>query len=463
MRVSRASGVAGLTALFIALFPAGALACSCMFSSTPEAFVSEVSIIINGTLEKTEPCPRAGDGCVVGTFRVNEIFKGPAVTTMRISYEGGGNGSTCGYAFPLGKPQPIAAYGDVDSGFETGSCTQYPLDHGGADNPHILAAMRYRDSVGVFDRALLKSPNDATLLLRKAAFLTRNRDVDRGLEVVDRLLAQAPDHRDALLLKAELLTAKSRDDDARKILGALPRSPSPAIDEATRQWVRMLARQGRPREIPEDWRDFEGIELNGGSLFLKAGMEGANFRGARLDGVRLGSNLRGADFTGAVLFDVMLDYADLSQAILRNAQLGKGMWREVDLSGANLEGARGSPQLFESNLNQLWAPFAELRHAAFIGGTARGAVFASSNLEAAVFDGGFDLSGTDFTNANLSAAYLDHTDLTDAVMRKANLRRASLNYAKLEGADLSEAIYDHATVWPDGFDPVAAGARRTTD
>jgi len=192
-------------------------------------------------------------------------------------------------------------------------------------------------------------------------------------------------------------------------------------------------------------------------------MEGANFRGARLDGVRLGSNLRGADFTGAVLFDVMLDYADLSQAILRNAQLGKGMWREVDLSGANLEGARGSPQLFESNLNQLWAPFAELRHAAFIGGTARGAVFASSNLEAAVFDGGFDLSGTDFTNANLSAAYLDHTDLTDAVMRKANLRRASLNYAKLEGADLSEAIYDHATVWPDGFDPVAAGARRTTD
>lgn len=462
MRAYCAPRLAAVTALFIALFPAGAFACSCMFSSTPDAFVSEVSIIINGTLEKTEPCANGDEACVVGTFRVNEIFKGPAVTTVRISYYGG-DGSSCGYGFPLRKSRMIAAYGDVDSGFQTGSCTQYPLDHGGAGNPHILAAMRYRDNISVFDRALLTSPDDAALLLRKAAFLTRHRDVDRGLEAVDRLLAQTPNQRDALLLKAELLTAKGRDDEARKIVGGVLPSPGSAVDEATRQWVRMLVRQGRRDEIPEDWRDFEGIELDGGRLFLRGGMEGANFRGARLNGVYLDNNLRGADFTGAVLTDVRLEYADLSQAILRNTQLGNGMWREINLSGANLEGARGSPRLFESNLQGLWAPFADLPKAAFIGGTARGAVFASSNLEAAVFDGGLDLSGVDFTDAKLLGAHLAHANLTGAILRGADIRKASLKYANLENADLSDAVYDQATEWPDGFDPVAAGARKTAD
>lgn len=461
MGVSVAPRIATLTALFIALFPTGTLACSCMFSSTPEAFVAEVSIIINGTLEKTEPCANGDEACVLGTFRVNEIFKGPAVTTMRISYYGGGDGGTCGYGFPIGKPQLIAAYGDIDSGFETGSCTQYPLDHGGADNPHILAAMRYRDSIIMFDRALLKSPNDAVLLLRKAAFLTRNREVDRGLAVVEQLLSQSPDHRDALLLKAELLTARGRDDEARDIIGALPAEPRSSSHEAMRQRIWMLVRQGRLREIPEDWRDFAGIELNGGALFLKAGMEGANFRGAHLDAVRLDYNLRGADFTGASLTNVVLNEVDLSKATLRNALLEKGRWQNVNLSGADLEGARGSIQFIASKFDGLWAPWADLPGLAFLG-SGRGAVFAGSSLKGSAFSGS-DLTNSDFSNADLSDGNLDGADLTGASLRKANLRRATLRFAKLAGADLSDAVYDRATIWPDEFDPIAAGARQAAD
>lgn len=348
MRVFCAPRFPVLAALFTALFPAGALACSCMFSSTPEAFVSEVSVIINGTLEKTEPCADGSEACVVGTFRVNEIFKGPSVTTMRISYNGG-DGASCGHGFPVGKAQLIAAYGDVDSGFETGSCTQYPLDRGGADNPHILAAMRYRERVSVFDRALLKSSDDTALLLRKTAFLTKNRDVDRGLEAVEQLLAQAPD----------------------------------------------------------------------------------------------------------------LDEADLSKAILRNAELGNGLWRRVDLSGADLEGARGSPQISESKLDGLWAPWANLPGSWFHY-SARGAVFAGSNLQAASLVG-VDLSDADFSNANLSGANLDGANLTGANLRKADLRMATLRFANLEDADLIDTTYDQATVWPDGFDPMAAGARKTAN
>jgi uncharacterized protein YjbI with pentapeptide repeats len=461
MRVSLASRVATLTALFIALFPAGALACSCIFSSTPEAFVSEVSIIINGTLEKTDPCANNDKACVVGTFRVNETFKGPAVTTIRISYHGGGDGSSCGYGFSLGKPQLIAAHGDVDNGFVTGSCTQYPLDRGGADSPHVLAAMRYRDSIDVFDRALLKSPSDAVLLLRKAAFLTKNREVDRGLETVEQLLAQVLNHRDALLLKAELLTAKGRDDDARRIIGALPAEPGPPPDEAMRHWVWMLARQGQPRDIPEDWRDFEGIELNGGSFFLKSGMAGANFRDAHLIGVRLDYRLHGADFTGASLTDIVFNEVDLSNATLRNTQLEKGRWQNVDLSGADLEGAHGSIQFIASKFDGLWAPWADLPGLAFLG-SGRGAVFAGSNLKGSAFSGS-DLTNSDFSNADLSDANLDGAVLTGASLRKADLRRATLRFAKLAGADLLDAVYNQATIWPDEFDPVAAGARKTTD
>ena len=321
--------------------------------------------------------------------------------------------------------------------------------------------MRYRDSIGVFDRALLKSPSDAVLLLRKAAFLTKNREVDRGLETVEQLLAQTLNHRDALLLKAELLTAKGRDDDARRIIGALPAQAGPPPDEAMRQWVWMLARQGQPRDIPEDWRDFAGIELDGGSLFLKAGMEGANFRGARLNAVRLDYRLRGADFTGASLTDVMFSEVDLSKATLRNARLEKGRWQKVDLSGADLEGARGSVQAIVSKFDGLWAPWADLPGFAFLG-SGRGAVFAGSSLEGSGFSGS-DLTDSDFSNANLSGANLDGADLTGTSLRKSDLRKATLKFAKLGGADLSDAVYDQATIWPDEFDPAAAGARKIAD
>ncbi len=36
----------------------------------------------------------------------------------------------------------------------------------------------------------------------------------------------------------------------------------------------------------------------------------------------------------------------------------------------------------------------------------------------------------------------------------------SLKGANLTGADLTGALYDDKTVWPDGFDPDKAGAKR---
>jgi uncharacterized protein YjbI with pentapeptide repeats len=66
---------------------------------------------------------------------------------------------------------------------------------------------------------------------------------------------------------------------------------------------------------------------------------------------------------------------------------------------------------------------------------------------------GLDLSGFDY-----GSAWMMGLDLTGSVLRGTNLRNADLTGALLDGADLRGAIFDRWTIWPEGFDPLAAGA-----
>ena len=75
--------------------------------------------------------------------------------------------------------------------------------------------------------------------------------------------------------------------------------------------------------------------------------------------------------------------------------------------------------------------------------------------------------GADLREANLREANLRMVDFTGADLRMANLTRANLGWADLTRAkpfppDLTRAILERAvadarTVWPEGFDPAAAG------
>ena len=85
-----------------------------------------------------------------------------------------------------------------------------------------------------------------------------------------------------------------------------------------------------------------------------------------------------------------------------------------------------------------------------------------------------DFSGADLRGANLDGAHLWEADFTRADLRGASLGlvwagRTSMCETNLCGADLSQAelhhtvnfenaVYDHTTVWPDGFDPASFGA-----
>lgn len=105
---------------------------------------------------------------------------------------------------------------------------------------------------------------------------------------------------------------------------------------------------------------------------------------------------------------------------------------------------------------------ARLLHVALINARMIGADLSRARLIGANLSGA-DLSGAELVGANLSNANLSNTNLTSAGLNFAYLLGTDLRGANLSGAHLNDTVltgakYDQATVWPEGFDPVAAGA-----
>lgn len=112
------------------------------------------------------------------------------------------------------------------------------------------------------------------------------------------------------------------------------------------------------------------------------------------------------------------------------------------MAGENLRGTR----LLYSKLPGSDFDGADLRNATFQGVDARGSTFKRAVCIGASFFGAdlraCDFAGADLTDANLKQARFEGADLTDATLADANV----------------QCIYDERTVWPNGFDPVVAGA-----
>jgi hypothetical protein len=102
---------------------------------------------------------------------------------------------------------------------------------------------------------------------------------------------------------------------------------------------------------------------------------------------------------------------------------------------------------------------ADLSEAELSGASLSGASLNRANLSAADLPRA-NLFGADLRRANLSGAFLSGASLSGANLGQANLSGANLSGANLSGVNLSEARYDDATNWPDGFNPIAAGAKK---
>ena len=167
----------------------------------------------------------------------------------------------------------------------------------------------------------------------------------------------------------------------------------------------------------------------------------------------VGCDLRGADLTGANLMGAYLIKANL---------------RGVDLTGADLSGVK---PLINVGVKQFkYFTGADLTEADLTGAYLRGAYLIRANLRGAIlkevdFTGAIlvkanlrwvDLRGADLTGAILTASDFTAADLSGAFLIGADLRGAD----HLQGANLTGALYNDETMFPEGFDPVESGMSR---
>jgi hypothetical protein len=135
------------------------------------------------------------------------------------------------------------------------------------------------------------------------------------------------------------------------------------------------------------------------------------------------------------LIGANLQSADLGGVNLQEAFLGKANLRGADLAGINLQGA----YLTRANLRGADLIGGHLQLAKLEGADLRGAYMGSVNLE------GADMRGVLLVGADIRLANLQDVDLSYA-----NLLGSYLSDANLLGVSLAGAIFNEATILPDG-------------
>ena len=197
----------------------------------------------------------------------------------------------------------------------------------------------------------------------------------------------------------------------------------------------------------------------------QANLEGANFSGAITDySTKFPESFEviGKNMVGSRLYYSNIEWApseknfDREQLLNFSKNYGDKYARHRGKLKTNdpllLFGYQNTPNLSGKNLDKA---------------NYRGAWLAKSNLEGASMQF-INLAGSVLLDANMQDTNLKGAILQDAILDGANLNNANLYGAdlrwarmketKLDGAKLTNAIYDNNTVWPEGFDPISAGA-----
>jgi uncharacterized protein YjbI with pentapeptide repeats len=172
------------------------------------------------------------------------------------------------------------------------------------------------------------------------------------------------------------------------------------------------------REI-SDGTPGPGADLSGQDL-SERDLRGVDLRGAKLDGAILTkANLRGVDMTGASLQGTVLYRADLTECVLRDADLSQcnaanALLEDADLSGCKVfEAYFKDAKMSRCNLSKVSGRYA-----------------------------GFP--GADLTAARLTDAKLEDAHFQDTTLIEANLSRAVLTKAFCLDAKASSAVFDGA-------------------
>ena len=114
------------------------------------------------------------------------------------------------------------------------------------------------------------------------------------------------------------------------------------------------------------------------------------------------------------------------------------------------------PNLHATDLSNLDASGAWLPHADLSDANLTASDFGAANFMGANF------RGAQLIGASLSDSLLDKADFAGANLANTDLRFARMTDTLLDNANLAGAFYDQYTIWPQGFDPVKAGAIRSS-
>ena len=136
------------------------------------------------------------------------------------------------------------------------------------------------------------------------------------------------------------------------------------------------------------------------------------------------------------------------QELKANGWLTDGTLAGVDLTKANLQGVR----LVRANLQGARLCDANLRESILIAVNMQGADMRGVDLEEAV------IAGCDFKDADLWAANFKESELRKVDFRASHLVGADFTDAKIMGCHFQDARFGFSTHWPDGFEPLEAGA-----
>ncbi|MFI1914266.1 pentapeptide repeat-containing protein [Nocardia sp. NPDC020380] len=233
-----------------------------------------------------------------------------------------------------------------------------------------------------------------------------------GIYLLERLASDSPDDRASIfaVLSAFVRTHAPSGPGC----GGADRGSAPTADVQA-----VLTVIGR-----RDTKGTEQIDLSNTCL-VKADLNGANLRGARLEHADLTqAQLEGADLVGTTMGRAVLTSADLANA---------------DLTGSKLEDAS--------------LQFATLPNAALNGADLSGVDLRLARLAEARLD------GADFSNADARGTFFDMPrSVNGGAMLSldtgdpAKAQRTSMNNQWHE-ADFAFVMFDAATVWPAGFVP----------
>lgn len=266
-----------------------------------------------------------------------------------------------------------------------------------------------------------------------------------------------------------------------------------------------------------DQVDFSNAKLEEKNSFENATLDAVNFENARLilNNFRgshwQGQNLSGVELWGSDFRDAVLDGVNLQRAVFKDNFRDEDVMdlRGADLSKANLTGVYWGFALFDcktklppnveiSNLplipiwnkcegnppkTKMLTGFKSQEGPRLINIEGQGSKLPNMDLSGYGFwrskfdDSDFsaaklvniDIQGSSFARANFENAqfekcYFSKVDFKNSSFKNANLSNCRISdvdfrEANFDGIKLLGATYDKKTIWPNGFDPAAAGAK----